>query len=314
MKTVAKTETWRFASQQADIGLNRLAFQIKHALEVHDAEAVHDLRVAIRRFSQTLRVFKPCLRGKQIRKIRRELKQMMDLAGEVRNLDIAIRLLLKPQRNAAAPLRSELCNLRRQSNRALAAFLKKWLERKSSLKWRQALASSFSLNAEKLNKSSIERTAQRMLPPMAKEFFERGNEAVHTVASPRELHQFRIICKKFRYTLELFAPTFGPALNARMEVIKRAQGLLGDINDYDTVRRILSSYKGDERLVLWLKKRQRRRVEDFHRFWSQMLASRAEMQGWRAFLASAGSVHGSKKPTTRSQRASPPSDGQPAAA
>src|SRR5215467_5267048 len=124
-----------------------------------------------------------------------------------------------------------------------------------------------------------------------------------------ELHQFRIICKKFRYTLELFAPTFGPALNARMEVIKRAQGLLGDINDYDTVRRILSSYKGDERLVLWLKKRQRRRVEDFHRFWSQMLASRAEMQGWRAFLASAGSVHAWKSPTTRSQRVSPPSDG-----
>src|SRR5262249_53216014 len=128
--------------------------------------------------------------------------------------------------------------------------------------------------------TGVDKTAQRMLPLMAKEFFERGNEAVHTVASSRELHQFRIICKMFRYTLELFTSIYGPALNARMAVIKRVQGLLGDINDCDTVRRMLSSYKGDGGVGLWLKKRQRRRVEAFRDYWSQTLASGAEMQSW----------------------------------
>ena len=186
------------------------------------------------------------------------------------------------------------------------------LERESSLKWRQALARSPSLNAEKLNKSSIEQTVQRMLPLMAKEFFERGNEAVQTVASSRELHQFRIICKRFRYTLELFTSIYGPALNARMEAIKRVQGLLGDINDCDMARRMLSSYKGDGGVGLWLKRRQRRRVEAFRGYWSQTLASGAEMQSWRTFLASATSVVVSKTYDSV-PRASQPSGGERAA-
>src|SRR5678815_1939319 len=95
---MAHTETRKFAYDQAYRRLGRLAFQINQTVRSRDAEAVHDLRVAIRRFSQVLRVFKPCFRGKEVRKIRRELKQIMVLAGEVRNCDIALQLMSKSQR------------------------------------------------------------------------------------------------------------------------------------------------------------------------------------------------------------------------
>ena len=71
---MAQIETRKFASDQADRRLGQLAFQVNQTVKSRDAEAVHDLRVAVRRFSQVLRVFKPCFRGKEPRKIRRELK------------------------------------------------------------------------------------------------------------------------------------------------------------------------------------------------------------------------------------------------
>ena len=87
---IASVPTRRFTRDQVDRLLGRLAYQVSRAIKSHSAEAVHDLRVTIRRFAQALRVFKPCFHGKELRKIRRELKRIMVVGGEVRNHDIAL--------------------------------------------------------------------------------------------------------------------------------------------------------------------------------------------------------------------------------
>jgi CHAD domain-containing protein len=302
---ITHTETWKFASEQADRRLGRLAFQISQTVKSRDAEAVHDLRVAIRRFSQVLRIFKPCFRGKEGRKIRRELKQIMDLAGEVRNCDIALELMAKAQRHDTTALRPKLESLRRDYERALVGFLRHWIDRKSSLKWRGAVASAAATNGEALGKAPIARTAQRMLPRMAQEFFERGNEAAKTKVSPRELHQFRIVSKKFRYTLELFTSVYGPPLHSSLEKIRRAQGLLGNINDCDTVRSMLSPYKEADKVTSWLKKRQRRRIQEFQRYWTETFTADGELRNWSALLSHpAGDMRDARKPAARAGMAS----------
>ncbi|MCU1273246.1 MAG: inorganic triphosphatase [Bryobacterales bacterium] len=285
---------------QADRRLGRLAFQVNQTVKSRDAEAVHDLRVALRRFSQVLRVFKPCFRGKEARKIRRELKQIMDLAGEVRNCDIALTLMAKSQRRDTTGLPLKVKNLRREAERTLTGFLRHWIDRKSSLKWRGVVASAATTSAEALAKSTIARTAQRMLPRMAQQFFERGNEAAKTKASPRELHQFRIASKKFRYTLELFTSVYGPPLNSSLEKIRNAQRLLGDINDCETVHDMLSQYKAADTLTSWLKKRQRRKMEQFQRYWTETFSADGELRKWSALLSRpAGSVREPRKPPAR---------------
>jgi len=302
---ISHTETWKFASEQADRRLGRLAFQINQTVKSRDAEAVHDLRVAVRRFSQGLRVFKPCFRGKEARKIRRELKQIMDLAGEVRNCDIALKLMSKAQGRDTTGMRHKVESLRREGERALIGFLGHWVDRKSSLKWRRAVASAATTNGEALCKAPIARTAQGMLPRMAQEFFECGNEAVKTKASSRELHQFRIVSKKFRYTLELFTSVYGASLNSALERIRRVQGVLGEINDCDTVRRMLSQYKEADRMTSWLKKRQRRRIEEFQQHWTETFAAGGELQSWSALLSRpAGSIRQARKPAGRAGVAS----------
>ena len=292
-------ETRKFALDQAERRLGRLALQINRTAESRDAEAVHDLRVALRRFSQVLRIFKPCFRGKEARKIRRELKQMMGLAGEVRNCDIALKLMAKAHRRDTTGLPPKIKNLRREGERSLIAFLRHWIDRKSSLKWRGVLASTTTTNDEAFAKATIAKTAQRMLPRMTEQFFKRGNEAAKMTASPSELHQFRISSKKFRYTLELFTSLYGPPLNTFLQKIRRGQRLLGDINDCETVIDMLSPYKSDG-LRSWLKKRQHRKIEQFQRFWTETFAAGVESQKWSALLGrTAGSHRQTRKPPAR---------------
>ena len=296
---MAQIETRKFASDQADKRLGRLAFQINQTVKSRDAEAVHDLRVAVRRFSQVLRVFKPCFRGKEARRIRRELKQMMDLAGEVRNCDIALKLMAKSRRRITG-LPPKVQGLRREGERALIAFLRHWVDRKSSLKWRGVVKSTATTNGEAFARATIASTAQRMLPRMAQQFFERGNEAAKTKASARELHQFRISSKKFRYTLELFTSLYGSQLNSSLEKIRRGQRLLGDINDCETVGDMLSNYKAADEFTSWLKKRQRRKIEQFQRYWTETIAADGEVRKWNALLSRPQeSLTETKKPPAR---------------
>jgi CHAD domain-containing protein len=280
---IAGTATRRFAREQADRLLGRLAFQIGRAIKSRNAEAIHDLRVTIRRFLQALRAFKRCFHGKALRKIRRELKQIMAVAGEVRNHDIALRLLAKSKKAQGTGLQPKIQSGRREAERSLTTLLKRWLERKSSLKWRNALDAAAAEAQDNFCKAPVAQTARQMLPGMADDFFEQGDEAAGAKALPRELHRFRITSKRFRYTLELYTPLYGASLNSKLEAIRRGQALLGDINDFETVRNMLAQYQGAEAATAWLKRRQRKRLLEFREYW-EVTFSKEERRSWMDFL------------------------------
>src|SRR6185503_15069163 len=82
-----------YAAGQGSKLLRRLAHRVHQAASAPDPDAVHDLRVAIRRFQQFLRVFRQFLPGVTAKKIRRRLRKIMKSAGKVRNRDIAAMLL-----------------------------------------------------------------------------------------------------------------------------------------------------------------------------------------------------------------------------
>ena len=112
---MADRETRRFASDQVDKRLERLAVEIREVVKSGDSDAVHDLRVAVRRFWQALSVFKLCFRGKALHNIRRQLKRIMSLAGEVRNCDLALKLLSKWTQLKRVGVRPKLHTRRRES-------------------------------------------------------------------------------------------------------------------------------------------------------------------------------------------------------
>ena len=119
---IAGSTTSRFATEQAQRLLGRLAFQIARTIRSHGAAEVHRLRVAIRRFVRVLEVLKPCFPRGESRKIRRVLKKIRVRAGIVRDHDIALRLLRKlVPSGSGLPLR-DLRSAREEACRALARF------------------------------------------------------------------------------------------------------------------------------------------------------------------------------------------------
>lgn len=126
----------RFALEQVASLLDRLAHEVERTARDRDAEAVHDLRVTIRRFGQSLRVFSPFVPKRQAKKIRKRLRHIMTLAGEVRNRDITMDLITEAN---LPQLRDAVQQDRDLAVRILAAELNRWIADNDALRWRAAL-------------------------------------------------------------------------------------------------------------------------------------------------------------------------------
>jgi len=128
-----------FARLQTAALLRRLAFEVNRAAKNVDDARVHDLRVAIRRFSRALRVFAQFYPARKAKRIRRRLSELMVAAGGVRDRDIALMLLaeagLPPDSTLAVSLASE----RDQAAGILAKELRRFRTGNLSRKWRNRL-------------------------------------------------------------------------------------------------------------------------------------------------------------------------------
>lgn len=128
-----------YALQQTRTLLRRLAFQMNRAARVGDADAVHDLRVAIRRFSQCLRVFDACYPDGQARRIQHKLKRIMQAASAVRDRDIAMELMRAAGLQAGSRAMAAVEKERKQAERDLAQIIRRSGKSNSSHKWRARL-------------------------------------------------------------------------------------------------------------------------------------------------------------------------------
>jgi CHAD domain-containing protein len=108
--------------------LKQLAKQIKQFGEAprdQDADAIHDVRVAIRRLRECLRIFSKFYPGKSWKKVRRSLAEAMQYCGEVRDRDIALGLLA----GAGVPDDSNLVQRLRKERRAADRDLRRRVTR-----------------------------------------------------------------------------------------------------------------------------------------------------------------------------------------
>jgi CHAD domain-containing protein len=127
-----------FRTQTAAL-LRRLAFEVNRAAKSCDQEAVHDLRVAIRRLSRCLQVFSQFYPPRSAKKLRRRLKALMDPAGSLRDLDIALELVAKAGIDRKAHLSYRMAEARRIARRDLEREVRIWKGSGFSKKWRGTL-------------------------------------------------------------------------------------------------------------------------------------------------------------------------------
>lgn len=124
---------------QTAILLRRLAYEIGKGAKSLNPDAIHDLRVAIRRLNVCLRLFAQFYPGRSAKRIRRQLQRLMELAGGVRNLDIALELLGKAGLSAKIAAAMHLREERRRAANRLAREVRLWKIQGFSRKWRARL-------------------------------------------------------------------------------------------------------------------------------------------------------------------------------
>lgn len=110
------------------------------------------------------------------------------------------------------------------------------------------------------------------LPAVVAEFFALGRSAA-TGADPAQFHAFRLAAKRFRYTLEIFRPLYGPGLELRIEAVRRIQSMLGDRQDFAVLSaRLRNTLNPSEALLEALRasdERGREIEERFGAYWRE---------------------------------------------
>jgi len=130
--------------------------------------------------------------------------------------------------------------------------------------------------------------ARRQLPRLAADFFSQVSTALAADPDAGQLHRVRLAAKQMRYTLELFRPCYGPALEERIGRLRELQQILGEINDCAVTHRLVANgarpSPNRAKAERFLAARLRRKIEELRQKWAQGLGSAAEQQRWIQYL------------------------------
>jgi len=206
-------------------------------------KGIHDLRVAVKRFREALRLFRVVLRKKTFRRHREWIEELNDALGEVRDRDVALGQLRELSAGLASPpgsvarLRARLEAERLASVAALAAMLDRLqLEGVPA----QLAASIDSLEQQAApgrpaHEFARERVRERLLGVRARW------AAARLEATPESLHRVRIGNKRLRYAIEPFSHMLGKEVRRLYRSASRFHDVLGDLHDADSMAVMLET-------------------------------------------------------------------------
>jgi len=214
------------------------------ALNWADPEGVHSMRVASRRLRGALRDFVPYLRKRGLTSVEKQLKDIADALGEVRDHDVAILALEKIEMHAPPQFSEALKqfiaarkDLRQQARKELKLILKK-----TSLK---ELESDFIVGVDKATTAQQRKTertqsssftflkmAKAIILDRLKEL-EKLSDGLFKPFDVDALHEMRIAAKRLRYAVEMFQQCWRHSLGTYAKSTARMQSALGELHDCD---------------------------------------------------------------------------------
>lgn len=204
-----------------------------------DPEGVHDLRVAVKRLREALRLFSKLL-PRRLRARALELtEQCNDALGRVRDLDVLLDHLQWLEEHAPAAVEA-LANLREtwqeQRGLALEDLLALWRRFKDGARLHTRitkLADATTLRTTQLQRLPLESFAYLSIRARARQVAERLT-ALQEKDDPATLHRLRIAVKRLKYTMEPFLQAL-PALAEPYAVVAKVQEAAGLTHDYDVL-------------------------------------------------------------------------------
>jgi CHAD domain-containing protein len=186
-----------------------------------DAEALHDLRVALRRFRSTLRAWQPVL-GRPRPRQRKELRRIIDATSGARDAEVLLKLFADEQLTEGALI----ADLERRKAEGYALVLQR-LDRydrvDGRLRRRLARVELDLLHPHKL---------AHALADLIDDHSDDVEDDLFELRAPtqvKEAHAARISCKRLRYLMEPYKEE--PAVDQLVQRLKALQDVLGDLHD-----------------------------------------------------------------------------------
>ncbi len=218
------------------------------ALDWSDPEGVHDMRVSSRRLRGALRDFSPYLHKRKLSATLKQLRELADALGAVRDQDVAIIGLQKLVGSAppeAAEIVDELLKaretIRNQARKNLDRLLRQGQLQQQQKDFETAIDFA-AVNSEPVkprsrkvqarSKLTYREVARVVITERLKEM-EELSDALYQPLNGEPLHKMRIAAKHLRYALELFDPCWGAGNRIFAKRVAGLQTALGDLHDAD---------------------------------------------------------------------------------
>ena len=227
-------------------------------LDGRNADALHQMRVAVRRLRSAFSLFGDLVADPQGDRLRADLKRLTEPLGRARNLDVFLSATLPAERERH-PDEPGLLNLekhleaqRTEAYEAVQAMLR-------SDEWRTLILDLVAwINVGPWLRAEDPDTVQRLRQPasdFAANVLDRRRRQVKRRGrdldrlSPEERHQVRIAAKKLRYGAEFFAGLYTGRKAAKrhkafVKALSELQDHLGELNDIATGHELLDDLAG----------------------------------------------------------------------
>lgn len=212
------------------------------ALNWDDPEGVHDMRVASRRLRSALSDFKPYLRKRSMPLNR--LKAIAKSLGAVRDEDVALAALAALRAKADEevaigidPIVAEHERRRVQARSVLERTIQSSAFAEFHDDFRTRLGTATNIPAAAGEKAAhqvltFRQTGTRIIGARLRQLRDAG-DSVYRPLQTKRLHQLRILAKRTRYAVELFAPCWGDEFKKSAAEIAHFQTSLGELHDCD---------------------------------------------------------------------------------
>jgi CHAD domain-containing protein len=134
------------------------------------------------------------------------------------------------------------------------------------------------------NSRNLRENLCKRMPKLAKRYFAAGNAAMAVGTSWEDMHSFRLDTKRFRYTLEIFSDLYGPAMDSRIESLKKLQTYLGDVNDAIVTGSLLEAVEHTEAIRAQLAAKAEALTEELRDYWRATFAAPGAERRWTQYL------------------------------
>jgi triphosphatase len=225
-------------------------------LDRREMEAVHQMRVGVRRLRSALTLYSDMLSDGRLAGIKAELKRWSEPLGRARDLDVLLTETLPAERRGRPDEAGLLTLEKRLEGRRTDAYAALLRDLRSP-EWRRfVLDLMFWINAgpwlsrpgRHREPGSAVTVAASVLDKRRRQFKKRGRDLADVSADER--HQFRIAAKKLRYGSEFFSSLFAGGKSkkrrkALLAALEDLQGDLGTLNDAASAHAVLEREAGE---------------------------------------------------------------------